>query len=107
MLVDSLNDKQLTSELGVGRPDEKSISKLERFLEKAAYQHRDRDIKLLRLLQAVRSTAAAHGKGENYDKVSKQLDLRDRPASEVFRELLTRVNAMLADLQDFFVPSAE
>jgi hypothetical protein len=107
LLVDSLNDKQLTSELGVGRPDEKSISKLERFLEKAAYQHRDRDIKLLRLLQAARSTAAAHGKGENYDKVSKQLDLRDRPASEVFRELLTRVNAMLADLQDFFVPSAE
>jgi hypothetical protein len=105
LLIDSLNDKQLAEELGGAAPDEKSISKLDRFLEKKSYPHRSRDLKLLRLLQAVRSTAAAHGKGKQFEKISKELELKDKAVSEVFRRLLARVNEMLTDLEAFFVPT--
>lgn len=103
LLVDSLNDKELARELGGAGPDEKSISKLDRFLEKAGYTHRHRDLKLLRLLQALRSTAAAHGKGKQFEKVSRELGLDDKPASEVFRGLLAQVNDLLSDLEVFFL----
>jgi hypothetical protein len=104
LLIDSLNDKQLVRELGSVEPEEKSISKFDRFLEKKGYPYRHRDLKLLRSLQALRSSAAAHGKGKHFDKISRELGLNDKPAFEVFRELLTHVNEMLSDLQVFFIP---
>ena len=103
LIINSLNDTGLAQELGGVLTDEKSIGKLERFLEAKGYPHKDRDSKLLRLLQAVRSTAAAHRKGEKFAKIAKQLQLDDRPVSEVFQELLARVNAMLTDLQAYFI----
>jgi hypothetical protein len=107
LLIDSLDDTHLTQELGSALPDEKSIGKLGRFLELKGYPYRDRDSKLLRLLQAVRSTSAAHGKGDNFRKISDELRLSEKPPSEVFRELLTRVNEMLTDLQAHFFPVLE
>jgi hypothetical protein len=104
LLIDSLNDKQLAEELGGAKPDEKCIGKLDRFLQMKGYPQRDRDLKLLRLLQAVRSSAAAHGKGKQFEKISKEIGLRDNPASQVFRELLVRANEMLAGLEAFFLP---
>jgi len=104
LLIDSLNDAELARELGGANLDEKSIAKLERFLKARKYPATDRDIQLLRLLQAARSTGAAHRKGEKYAKISAQLGLKDKPAPAVFRELLARVNAMLADLEGFFIP---
>lgn len=103
LLIDSLNDKQLSEELGGAEPEEKSIRKLDRFLEKKSYPHRDRDLRLLRLLQALRSTAAAHGKGRQFEKISRELGLDDIAKSEVFRRLLARANRMLADLEAFFL----
>jgi hypothetical protein len=104
ILVDSLNDKELAREIEGAEPNEKSISKLDRFLQKKGYPRRDRDVKLLRLLQAVRSTAAAHGKGKLFQKISNELELNDKPSSEVFRSLLSRANEMLSDLESFFLP---
>jgi hypothetical protein len=79
LLIDSLNDARLAQELGGAQPDEKSIGKLDRFLQKKGYPQRDRDVKLVRLLQAVRSTAAAHGKGKQFEKISKELGISLRP----------------------------
>jgi hypothetical protein len=105
LLIDSLNDKELARELGGAEADEKSIDKFDRYLAKKSYPHRDRDVTLLRLLQATRSAAAAHGKGKKYEKISNELGLREKPTSEVFRELLVRVNEMLVDLEGFFIPT--
>jgi hypothetical protein len=107
LIIDSLNDPRLAQELGGALPDEKSIGKLGRFLTAKGYPHKERDAKVLRVLQAVRSTAAAHRKGEQFGKVSKELQLNDRPVSEVFRELLARVNTMLTDLQAHFMPDVD
>ena len=104
LLIDSLNDEDLVRECGSLVPDEKSISKLERFFEAKRYPHKDRDLKLLRLLQSVRSTGAAHRKGERFQKVRKELGLDDKVATDVFRDLLSRVNDMFADLHAHFIP---
>jgi hypothetical protein len=107
LLVDSLNDKELAREIGGAKAEEKSITKLGRFLEKSGYPFGARDIELLRLLQAVRSAGTAHRKGENYEKIAAKLGLKEKPAPEIFRALLTQVNTMLGDLETFFVPAED
>jgi hypothetical protein len=107
LIIDSLNDARLAQELGGALSDEKSIGKLERFLEAKGYPHTERDVKVLRVLQALRSTAAAHRKGEQFGRISKELQLDHRPICEVFRELLARVNTMLTDLQAYFIPDVD
>ena len=104
LLINSLNEKQLVHELEGTEPGEKGISKLDQFLEKKGYPHRVRDVKLLRLLQAVRSAGVAHGKGRQFERISRELGLNEKPSSEVFRGLLLQANEMLAELETFFLP---
>lgn len=107
LLIDSLNEKELTAALGSAVPNEQGISKFERYLETKAYPFKDRDIRLLRTLQNLRSSATAHAKGRNFDKLKESVGLdRDSP-SEVFRRLLEQANEMLADLwAHFALPAA-
>ena len=50
----------------------------------------------------MRSSGAVHSKGKNFEKNRKKVGLdRDTPR-EVFRDLLIRVNRMLADLSIYF-----
>jgi hypothetical protein len=75
LLVDSLNEKELTAR--AGRLDEgaKGITKLDRFLERIGFPERQRFIQLLRNLQALRSAGSAHRKGSAYDKTLARLGL--------------------------------
>lgn len=100
--IDSLNDAELTKANSGAFPNEKSISKLKRYLDGKEYPYTDRDIDLLRTLQDMRSSGAVHSKGKNFEKNRKKVGLdRDTPR-EVFRDLLIRVNRMLADLSIYF-----
>ena len=62
--------------------DEKSIAKFERLLRQEGYEQADRDVKLLRDVQTLRSKAAAHRKGSDYEKTLGRIlgDLRGRAA---------------------------
>ncbi|MBL7234177.1 hypothetical protein [Komagataeibacter oboediens] len=102
LLIDYLNESQLVSACGGALPDEKGIGKLERYLTKYNYPHRVRDIKLLRLLQNLRSSGAAHAKGGRFDRVHKDIGLDKKTAPEVFREIMEKINKMLNDIHDFF-----
>lgn len=104
LMIDSLNDTQLAKALDGAREGEKSLQKFERYLTVNAYPHVDRDLKLLRVLQGIRSKAAAHRKGQGYVKLAEKLKLRERGAPEVFAELLSRLSNMLADLKAHFLP---
>lgn len=75
LLVDSLNDAELRRACPLGQPDDKSISRFKRYLEEQQYPHTDRDIGLLRTLQDLRSSGAAHAKGKNFDKIRKKIGL--------------------------------
>jgi hypothetical protein len=106
LLVDSLNDAELTRACPGGPPDEKSISKFNRFLEDQRYPYVDRDIGLLRTLQDLRSSGAAHAKGKHFEKIKKKVGLDIDSPKDVFRSLMVRVNQMCTDLLAYFVPES-
>ncbi len=99
--------RQLALALFFEQPDEKSISKFERYLENHQYPSTDRDIGLLRTLQDLRSSGAAHAKGKNFDKIRKKVGLDVGSPKDVFRSLLVRVNQMLDHLISHFIPETE
>lgn len=101
--VDSLNDSEIPKALGGALPDEKSIAKFERFLTTKNYPSMRRDIDLLRLLQEVRSSGAAHRKGDSFKKVVEKLDLKNEPTPKVFSGLLQRAIDMIQGLTEFFL----
>jgi hypothetical protein len=63
LLIDSLNDAELAKASVGALSNEKSISKFQRYLKAQQYPCIDRDIGLLRTLQDLRSSGAAHAKG--------------------------------------------
>jgi hypothetical protein len=104
LLIDSINDKDLARECCGALPNEKSISKLERFLHAKSYPATVRDIGILRLLQDLRSTTAAHAKGGKFDELSESVGLNSKSPREIFIELLKKVNTLLADMSTYFTP---
>jgi len=68
LLSDGLNDREIQRRMQPRVKDEKSITKFERWLRQEGYEHVERDIKLLHDIQALRSKAAAHRKGSDYEK---------------------------------------
>jgi hypothetical protein len=68
LLTDGVNDKEIQSRLPSGVSNEKSIGKLERWLRQEGYEYVDRDIKLLRDVQTLRSKVTAHRKGSDYEQ---------------------------------------
>ncbi len=82
LLSDGLNDKEIKRRLQSPVKDEKSIAKFECWLRQEGYEHVDRDVKLLRDVQVLRSKAAAHLKGSDYEKTLNRIlgTLRERGA---------------------------
>jgi hypothetical protein len=107
LLIDSLNDAELARACGGALSDEKSINKLRRYFEAKDYPYIDRDILLLRTLQDLRSSGAAHAKGGRFDKIWASVGLDRSSPRDVFRGLLIKVNQMLTDLSAHFIPATE
>jgi hypothetical protein len=100
LLVDSLNEDQITSQLpNVKTKNEKGIAKLQRLLAAWEYPHLTRDIALLRTIQGIRSRGVAHRKGSDYDLTRAGLEPEDFHAS--FKQLLEQSTTMLRDLTSF------
>jgi hypothetical protein len=102
LLVDCLNEVELTRAYPA-EAGEKSIGKLRRYLEQQQYSNAERDISLLRTLQDLRSSGAAHAKGRNFDKVRRKIGLDLDSPRDIFRGLLLQVNQMLTDLTAHFL----
>jgi hypothetical protein len=96
-MSDAINEKQVGKALADKIPDEKGISKLERFLTAAEYPHVERDISYLRTVQELRSRVTAHLKGSDYESMLGK-NLGDRRGVEAIRWLLERGIAMLQGL---------
>jgi len=105
LLCDGLNTQAIQAQLGTKVAGEKSIAKLNRWLETVGYSERERDVKYLRDLQELRSAVSAHAKGSGYQKALTKIfgDDRDRAA---IVQLLERGQQMLDSLGEWAAEEA-
>jgi hypothetical protein len=100
LLTDGLNDKEIQSRLPSRVKDEKSIAKLQRWMRQEGYEHVDRDIKLLRDIQTLRSRGTAHRKGSDYEQTLEKI-LGDQRGREAIITLLGRANLLLEGMREW------
>lgn len=100
LLCDGLNDKEIQRRLPSRIEHEKSISKLERWLRQEKYEHVDRDIKLLRDIQTLRSTGTAHRKGSKYEQTLEKI-LGNQHGRTAIITLLDRANLLLVEMREW------
>jgi len=106
LLVDSLNEKQLASELSGGaKPDEKGIAKLERWLGGGRAKNFEDHIKFLRKLQALRA-GSAHRKGDEYARAAEYFGMGKHYLPQVFRDILEQARLLLAFLRSLLKPES-
>jgi len=104
VVVDSLNEKEITKGLATLTKDDKGIAKLEKFFKERGATGFEPHIKFLRVLQDLRSKSAAHRKGSNYDKLVADLQLADEGQQKVFATLLMAGNNLIGHLRDAVLP---
>ena len=101
VLIDSLNEKAIAKSLTNLNPNDKGITKLEKYLEARGIVGYAEHIKFLRVLQDLRSKSAAHRKGTSYDELIHELGIPDDGQKMVFTGLLERAEQWI----DFLVSS--
>ena len=89
IFVDSLNERELQKAQPTIREDARGIDKLEGFLAARAIKF-PKMIEFLKKLQELRSTGAAHRKGDNYDKVKVFFAMDTKDLVGVFEEILVK-----------------
>ena len=113
LIVDSINVKQLKKEIpNFQQKDQcggtkRSIVVFEEWLNSQGYNEVDDFISCLRTIQSLRSAAAAHRKGKNYDKVSETVGLDTKTPAQVADNIFTTLTEFLDSLREHFCPDEE
>lgn len=102
LLVDSLNEKELTAKTGDLGKGTKGIGKLAGFLEATQFPQRRMVVQFLRDLQNLRSTGSAHRKGSGYDKTLIRLGIQSSRKPDAVRLLLEKATVVLRDLRLYY-----
>ena len=106
LFIDSLNEKELEKGLSITKENPKGLDKLEAFLLDKGLQY-PKMIEFLRKLQALRSTTAAHRKGEQYEKLKKYFSIGDKDLSAVFEDILVKCIWTLNTLEKNLITKAD
>lgn len=106
LLVDALNDDAIQLALPSKVKDEKSVSKLARWLTQEEQPNSAAHVEFFRDLQAIRSRGAVHSKGSGYEELWQRLGFEGRPLAVVFDEILVRAGRILDDLRTWAEASA-
>lgn len=104
VLVDSLNEKEITKGLTTLTENDKGITKLEKFFAEHGAKGYEPHVKFLRVLQDLRSKSAAHRKGSSYEKLIADLQMADEGQQKVFGVLLRAACEFIRFLKALFVP---
>lgn len=99
LLVDSINDGELEKHITVEK-DERSLSKLEKYLRAKGRTDFEQHVAVLRDLQRYRSQNAAHRRGKDAYKSFAKLVPGVTSRREVFAAILVRAIDLLAYLRD-------
>ncbi|MDD5222393.1 MAG: hypothetical protein PHE84_00250 [bacterium] len=107
IIVDSINEKEISKGLKSLAPNDKSINKLEKYFKGSAFSNFEEHIKYLRVLQDLRSKSAAHRKGNNYDDLIKELNIPNEGQQRVFNNLLVIAIEFIGYLHNSLLAIAE
>lgn len=88
LLVDSLNESEITQRVPTLSPNDRGITKLEKLFSARGFVAYEAHIKFLRGLQNLRSASAAHRKGTNYEKLLEEFQMDDVGQQKTFATLL-------------------
>lgn len=102
ILIDSLNEKELVRGSKTIKDDAKGIDKLEFFLKSNGFNSPPM-IKFIRNLQDLRSSAVAHRKGKNYEKIKIFFDIDNKSLPSVFEDILIKSIFTLNSLEKRFL----
>jgi hypothetical protein len=106
VLVDSLNEKEITKGLRTLAENDKGITKLEEFfIERGAIGY-EPHVKFLRVLQDLRSKSAVHRKGSTYDELIGGLQMVDEGQPKIFAALLTAGSDLIRYLRAALLPKS-
>nr|MDT0663925.1 hypothetical protein [Micromonospora sp. DSM 115978] len=100
LMCDAINERAIQAELPDQQPNEKGISKLERWLRGRGYSNIDRDVKFLRNLQELRSKVTAHRKGSDYEKTLSKI-FGNKRGTNAITQLFEEAIVTLKGLQDW------
>jgi hypothetical protein len=101
ILIDSLNEKQLNKLIHAEERGKikGSIARLEAALNACDVKDTTNCISFLRKLQKLRSSSAAHRKGNNYRKIANEFGFESQNLRSVFSDILSQALAVL----DYFI----
>ena len=105
LLVDSLNEKELTARTANLPKGTKGLGKLAGFLETTHFPQRVTVVQFLRDLQSLRSTGSAHRKGSGYDKTLIRLGIQLSRKPDAVRLLLEKATVVLRHLRRHYCES--
>jgi hypothetical protein len=99
LLVERLNEHEIAKHITV-EPNDKGITKFEKYLDAISFPDGQRFITLLRNLNGLRS-GPARVKGRDYQRAAKHFELEGKGLSRAFSGLLVEATAMLVLLGSF------
>ena len=95
VLIDSLNEKQLSKEVKELKKDAKGIDKLETWVKDREVNNSEIHIRFLRNLQQLRSRGSGHRKGSSYHKLKQEMNLLSQTKERQFEMLLEDSDSVL------------
>ncbi|WP_067806611.1 hypothetical protein [Actinomadura formosensis] len=105
VLVERLNERAITKHITV-EPNDKGITKFQKYLDVVEFPDRQALITLLRNLNDLRS-GPAHVKGKTYERASRHFDLDEKGQSRAFSDLFVAATALINSLDAFMVPNED
>lgn len=98
ILIDALNEKEIAKNISYVPETAKGIKKFELFLEEKKFVDYQDGIKILRVIQNIRSSSTTHLKGKGYSKIAKELDFENKELKQIFADLLEQATLFLQKL---------
>lgn len=99
VLIDSINESEITKLIRDGNSVKGSIAKLERWFVETGVTGYEIHIQFLRNLQSLRSSSTAHLKGKNFDKIASKFSIGEKRFVDVYEDILKEVISFLEFLQ--------
>ncbi|MFI1481830.1 hypothetical protein [Streptomyces sp. NPDC020747] len=103
VLVERLNEREIAKHITV-EPNDKGITKFQKYLGEVEFPERQELIILLRNLNGLRSGPAHVRGGKEYQRAAEHFDLEEKGLSSAFSDLLVEATALINCLRDFMVP---